>query len=500
MCRVDNLRSGSPVAFAALAKERSEGEGKGVALEPEGKPLEMESAGEVAPELEKSSEEFEGETFVLSASIDSSSNEASALTGLLDENFRSMSLEVDSENGPKIPLGSEEGDLTQPKISGATRTVVVYNIPPSIGDVDLCDWAEKYGSLRAIDTSGRVVGGWVSLTFYDLRHAVLAAEGFAGQGENPTPVSFNVAYASVPHNVSDGIILHDSLSLSGKSLIEWKELLLKVLAFGDINYLTAVEKFPHWESCLVEYFDIRDSQKALENLSASRVLGEMASVAPILSSMGQNQAAMYPQYLQPCAFGGAPNEYWMGQEMYMNANNVYGANPENTYSSGKLTYVFLQQPAAQSPMKESGGKFRRTDSRRNKSDPIFAFDVEEAKEGGEKARTTIMIKNIPNKYNQEMLLNVLEANYVGQYDFFYLPIDFKNKCNLGYAFVNFVESKGALRFYQEFHRQKWSDFNSKKVCEITYARVQGKKALAEHFKNSKFPCQNPAFLPVILDK
>merc|ERR1719313_870954 len=102
----------------------------------------------------------------------------------------------------------------------------------------------------------------------------------------------------------------------------------------------------------------------------------------------------------------------------MNANNVYGANPENTYSSGKLTYVFLQQPAAQSPMKESGGKFRRTDSRRNKSDPIFAFDVEEAKEGGEKARTTIMIKNIPNKYNQEMLLNVLEANYVGQYDFF----------------------------------------------------------------------------------
>ena len=86
------------MAFAALAKERSEGEGKGVALEPEGKPLEMESAGEVAPELEKSSEEFEGETFVLSASIDSSSNEASALTGLLDENFRSMSLEVDSEN------------------------------------------------------------------------------------------------------------------------------------------------------------------------------------------------------------------------------------------------------------------------------------------------------------------------------------------------------------------------------------------------------------------
>jgi len=489
------------VDLAALAKERREGEGEVRALEPEGKPL--ESAEEAAPELEKSSEEFEGEAVVLSASLDSSSNEASALTGLLDANFRSMSLEEDAEDSVKSPLGSEEGDLTQPKISGATRTIVLYNVAPSIGDVELCDWAEKYGSLRAFDTSGRMAGGWVSLSFYDLRHAVLASEGFAGQGENPTPVSFSVAYASVPPNVSDGIILHDSLSLAGKSLIEWKELLLKFLAFGDVNYLTAVEKFSHGESCLVEYFDLRDSQKALENLSASGVLGEMASVAPILSSVGQNQAAvMYPQYMQPCAYGGAPNEYWMGQEMYMNAPNaLYGANPGNAYSSsGKVTYMFIQQPAAQSPTKESGGRYRKADSRRNKSDPIFAFDVEEAKAGGEKARTTIMIKNIPNKYNQEMLLNVLEAKYVGQYDFFYLPIDFKNKCNLGYAFVNFVESKDALRFYQEFHRQKWSDFNSKKVCEITYARVQGKKALVEHFKNSKFPCQDPAFLPVILDR
>ena len=51
----------------------------------------------------------------------------------------------------------------------------------------------------------------------------------------------------------------------------------------------------------------------------------------------------------------------------------------------------------------------------------------------EDGRTTLMVKNIPNKYNQRMLLGMLDANFRGRYDFFYLPMDFKNKCNVGYG-------------------------------------------------------------------
>ncbi len=43
----------------------------------------------------------------------------------------------------------------------------------------------------------------------------------------------------------------------------------------------------------------------------------------------------------------------------------------------------------------------------------------------EDLRTTIMLRNIPNRFNQEALLKILDQNFKGLYDFFYLPMDFK---------------------------------------------------------------------------
>ena len=58
-----------------------------------------------------------------------------------------------------------------------------------------------------------------------------------------------------------------------------------------------------------------------------------------------------------------------------------------------------------------------------------------------------MVRHIPNKYTQEMLIQELNVNNKHKYNFFYLPVDSYNSCNVGYAFINFIDTKFIEKFY-----------------------------------------------------
>ena len=110
-----------------------------------------------------------------------------------------------------------------------------------------------------------------------------------------------------------------------------------------------------------------------------------------------------------------------------------------------------------------------------------------------------MIKNIPNKFNQEYILNIINQNFKGTFDVFVLPTDINKFKNFGYAFINFTSSYYIPYFYFMFNGKMWFGTNSKKVCELAYSKVQGKEALLEHYP-SKIVFVNNEALEVTPDQ
>ncbi|XP_072963804.1 protein MEI2-like 4 isoform X2 [Typha angustifolia] len=141
---------------------------------------------------------------------------------------------------------------------------------------------------------------------------------------------------------------------------------------------------------------------------------------------------------------------------------------------------------------------RRNETTANQTDnkKQYELDIERIVRG-EDSRTTLMIKNIPNKYTSKMLLAAIDENHRGTYDFIYLPIDFKNKCNVGYAFINMIDPQHIIPFYQTFNGKKWEKFNSEKVASLAYARIQGKAALIAHFQNSSLMNEDKRCRPIL---
>lgn len=138
--------------------------------------------------------------------------------------------------------------------------------------------------------------------------------------------------------------------------------------------------------------------------------------------------------------------------------------------------------------------------RRAQQERLYGLDMQRIAVGEDK-RTTLMVKNIPNKYTQKMLLSLMEERFAGvvpfPFDFFYLPIDFKNRCNVGYAFINMTTPHAIPALVEEFHGRRWPKFNSEKICKISYARIQGQNSLIQHFQNSSLLHEDKRCRPVL---
>jgi RNA recognition motif-containing protein len=114
---------------------------------------------------------------------------------------------------------------------------------------------------------------------------------------------------------------------------------------------------------------------------------------------------------------------------------------------------------------------------------------------------TLMVRNLPNKYSPPALLEELKQwrQYI---DFFYCPIDFKNGGNLGYCFFNFHNVAAAKAFREQYDKTRLPQFlESGKVLAVSDARVQGKSANVERFRNSSvMGVLEQSYRPMVFDK
>ncbi|CAL4972562.1 unnamed protein product [Urochloa decumbens] len=331
-------------------------------------------------------------------------------------------------------------------------------------------------------------------------------------------------------------------------------------AFGDLKDVRESAHRPSHK--FVDFFDTRDAARALAELNGQELFGRRLVIEftrpsgpgprrrgyvphhrPSAPTPPRHQAAWRPSQLPtslaPSASSSGSVRAREGGVVLLRRSSSSkasagdqskaGTSHERKSKSGNKVVSSSASPssatvtAAGKQPQKGAGNFK---GRKSERESRFLFKEPEAAAGDADAlaaaapavekdtRTTVMIRNIPNKYSQKLLLNMLDNHCIqsnerivasgeegeGQpfssYDFVYLPIDFNNKCNVGYGFVNLTSPEAAVRLYKAFHKQPWEVYNSRKICQVTYARVQGLEALKDHFKNSKFPCDSDEYLPV----
>jgi len=100
--------------------------------------------------------------------------------------------------------------------------------------------------------------------------------------------------------------------------------------------------------------------------------------------------------------------------------------------------------------------------------------------------TTVIMKDLPDDYTREQLLETLGTQEVVTHiNFLYLPIDFGKGTNFGYALINFVTSEDAQCFITDF--QCFCDWSvaSLKVAHVEWSgERQGVDGLIERYRNS----------------
>ncbi|WZY68798.1 hypothetical protein YC2023_001038 [Brassica napus] len=431
-------------------------------------------------------------------------------------------------------------------------TLVVFNLAPSVSNKDLENIFGAYGEIKEIrETPNKRHHKFVE--FFDVRSAESALKALnrtdiAGkriklEHSRPGGARRNMMLQMNPEYEQDDSRSYLNLSDSplasspagnywGNSPVDHSPLqslsrsplsptLSSILNSQRVSHLDHLFPTSHKASGYqqTQSYGTASSYGSLNSLSGSEFLwgSPSSSLWPMnhpFSSNGKAHMFPYSALNGSNHVGSAPSGLFRrsSETSSMGSSAFRGASgnvaPRNMREAGSPSFKMVSSPrhsqlftgsvsSYQWPVATTasidGNNMNQVDSKKQ-----FQLDLSKIM-SGEDLRTTLMIKNIPNKYTRKMLLAAIDETNKGTYDFLYLPIDFKNKCNVGYAFINMVSPTFIIALYEAFDGKKWDKFNSEKVASLAYARIQGKTALMAHFQNSSLMNEDRRCHPIVFD-
>jgi len=101
-------------------------------------------------------------------------------------------------------------------------------------------------------------------------------------------------------------------------------------------------------------------------------------------------------------------------------------------------------------------------------------------EGGQGPATTMVVRNIPEHYKTEDLVELWPAD--GTWDFLYLPLRTGGKCNIGFAFINLTSEGHASAFASSWQGKCLPTPGTGRRLKVISAAIQGLEANVAELK------------------
>ncbi|MED6119343.1 hypothetical protein PIB30_010851 [Stylosanthes scabra] len=364
--------------------------------------------------------------------------------------------------------------------SSPTRSLMLGLVPSAttaVTEAWLMRELGAFGDIRGLRMEAFGHGMVIAMVhFYDLRHAEAAFTAILGHHQQYYGAVLWVQYM-VPSSCDDGHNNQGTLLLfnldSHMDDISITNIFQPFGAVKEVRHAPLIKN-----QRFVEFFDIRDAAKAFKNMNGNQIHGKPLVIQFGPPSVGGGH---YRKFKPPRALGSLQqHKFWSpfgrdvtkgscyddkthSEELVGMGSMNLGDDEEFGNNGGKEAernsptkcddesivgdMKQLEQQTATSRRHRKGKhanlkkQHHHYETRRYLINQHATHDKDSSSSSFIDSRTTVMIKNIPNKYSQKLLLSMLD-NHCNQcneqiregghdheplssYDFLYLPIDFK---------------------------------------------------------------------------